>query len=211
MSKIAVPGGEGKGSLPYHKRWHSDMIAEVINLDLRERGALFTLVDLMYIHGGSVPDEDDFMRRYLGCNAKGWHTLRDRLLHLQKIYRDGNRLLRSPLVDKELKSIRKMRDANAMAGMISQAKRQMTSKVVRESQKISNFSGEKPLKTLESVSTPVQPLQTPYSRCKEEREEAPPSPPLESGAVVAEGKESSESKIIVSNFLAKQIQRKWRQ
>jgi hypothetical protein len=76
------------------------MIAEVINLNLRERGALFTLVDLMYIHGGSVPDEDDFMRRYLGCNAKGWHTLRDRLLHLQKIYRDGNRLLRSPLVDR---------------------------------------------------------------------------------------------------------------
>jgi uncharacterized protein YdaU (DUF1376 family) len=211
MSKIAVPGGEGKGSLPYHKRWHSDMIAEVINLNLRERGALFTLVDLMYIHGGSVPDEDDFMRRYLGCNAKGWHTLRDRLLHLQKIYRDGNRLLRSPLVDKELKSIRKMRDANAMAGMISQAKRQMTSKVVRESQKISNFSGEKPLKTLESVSTPVQPLQTPYSRYKEEREEAPPSPPFANGAVVAEGKESSETKIIVSNFLAKQIQRKWRQ
>jgi hypothetical protein len=132
------------------------------------------------------------------------------LLHLQKIYRDGNRLLRSPLVDKELKSIRKMRDANAMAGMISQAKRQMTSKVVRESQKISNFSGEKPLKTLESVSTPVQPLQTPYSRYKEEREEAP-SPPFENGAVVAEGKESSETKIIVSNFLAKQIQRKWRQ
>ena len=211
MSKIAVPGGEGKGSLPYHKRWHSDMIAEVINLDLGERGALFTLVDLMYIHGGSVPDEDDFMRRYLGCNAKGWHTLRDRLLHLQNIYRDGNRLLRSPLVDKELKSIRKMRDANAMAGMISQAKRQMTSKVVRESQKISNFSGEKPLKTLESVSTPVQPLQTPDSRYKEEREEAPPSPPFENGAVVAEGKESSETKIIVSNFLAKQIQRKWRQ
>ena len=57
------------------------------------------------------------------------------------------------LVDKELKSIRKMRDVNAMAGVISQAKRQMTSKVVRESQKISNFSGEKPLKTLESVST----------------------------------------------------------
>ena len=187
------------------------MIAEVINLNLRERGALFTLVDLMYIHGGSVPDEDDFMRRYLGCNAKGWHTLRDRLLHLQKIYRDGNRLLRSPLVDKELKSIRKMRDANAMAGMISQAKRQMTSKVVRESQKISNFSGEKPLKTLESVSTPVQPLQTPDSRYKEEREEAPPSPPSANGAVVAEGKESSETKIIVSNFLAIQIQRKWRQ
>ena len=32
------------------------MIAEVINLNLRERGALFTLVDLMYIHGGSVPE-----------------------------------------------------------------------------------------------------------------------------------------------------------
>ena len=190
------------------------MIAEVINLDLRERGALFTLVDLMYIHGGSVPDEDDFMRRYLGCNAKGWHTLRDRLLHLQKIYRDGNSLLRSPLVDKELRSIRKVRDANAWAGMISQAKRQMTSKVVRESQKVSNFAGEKPLKTLESASTPVQPLQTPDSRYKEEREEAPPSPPLESGAVVAEGKESGEQgepKIIVSNYLAEQIRSRWTQ
>ena len=54
--------------------------------------------------------------------------------------RDGNRLLRSPLVDKELKSIRKMRDANTMAGMISQAKRQMTSKVVRESQKVIQIS-----------------------------------------------------------------------
>ena len=124
------------------------MIAEVINLDLRERGALFTLVDLMYIHGGSVPDEDDFMRRYLGCNAKGWHTLRDRLLHLQKIYRDGNRLLRSPLVDKELKSIRKMRDANAMAGMISQAKRQMTSKVVREFSKNFQLFGRE---TIENI------------------------------------------------------------
>ena len=47
MTKIAVPGGDGKVSLPYHKRWHSDMIAEVINLDLRERGAFFTLVDLI--------------------------------------------------------------------------------------------------------------------------------------------------------------------
>ena len=149
---MTIPAKElgGKGSLPYHKRWHSDMITEVINLDLRERGAFFTLVDLMYIHGGAIPDDDDFMRRYLGCNAKGWHTLRDRLLHLQKIYRDGNNLLRSSLVDKELRSIRKTRDANAMAGMISQAKRQMTSKVVRESQKVSNFVPAKPLENKET-------------------------------------------------------------
>ena len=74
MSNRSRGEGEGFTSVS-QKRWHSDMIAEVINLNLRERGALFTLVNLMYIHGGSVPDEDDFMRRCLGCNAKGWHTL----------------------------------------------------------------------------------------------------------------------------------------
>jgi uncharacterized protein YdaU (DUF1376 family) len=204
---VASPGGDGLGTLPYHKRWHSDLIAEVINLDLRERGAFFTLVDLMYVHGGSVPDEDDFMRRYLGCNSRGWHTLRDRLLHLQKIYRDGNCRLRSSLVDKELKSIRKMRDANSMAGMISQAKRQMTSKVVRESPEVSNYATEKPPKTLDSASTPVQPLQTPYSRYKEGKN-APPSPPFKNGAVVAEGVgEQSEPVIEVSNLLARHLQR----
>jgi hypothetical protein len=97
-------------------------------------------VDLMFVYGGAVPDEDDFMRRYLGCNAKGWHTLRDRLLHLQKIYRDGNDKLRSPLVDKGLKEAQRRRYANSMAGMISQTKRQMTAKVVREFPKVSNFA-----------------------------------------------------------------------
>ena len=210
MSNVANSGGNGKGSLPYHKRWHSDMIAEVINLDLRERGALFTLIDLMYIHGGSVPDEDDFMRRYLGCNAKGWHTLRDRLLHLQKIYRDGNSLLRSPLVDKELKSIRKMRDANAMAGMISQAKQQMTSKVVRESQKVSNFATAKPLINKETAPTPVQPLHTPESRDKEEKKEDGSAAAVKNG-VVAEGVGEKEVAIVVSPYLAKQVQSRWRQ
>jgi uncharacterized protein YdaU (DUF1376 family) len=140
------------------------MLAEVINLDLRERGALFTLVDLMFVHGGSIPDDDDFMRRYLGCNVKGWHTLRDRLLRLQKIYRDGNDKLRSPLVDKGIKEARQRRDANAMAGMISQAKRQMTSRVVRESREVSNFATDKSLENKETASTSVQPYQTPDSR-----------------------------------------------
>jgi hypothetical protein len=192
------------------------MIAEVINLDLRERGALFTLVDLMFVHGGSVPDEDDFMRRYLGCNAKGWHTLRDRLLHLQKIYRDGNDKLRSPLVDKGFKEAQRRRDANAMAGMISQAKRQMTSKVVRESAKVSNFTAAKPLEALKSASTSVQPYQTPDSRYKkEEREEAAPPPPCGDGVVAARESESAERgpedpksearPIVVSPYLAQQI------
>jgi uncharacterized protein YdaU (DUF1376 family) len=210
MSEIPASNRGVKGALLYHKRWHSDMLAEVINLDLRERGALFTLVDLMFVHGGSVPDEDDFMRRYLGCNARGWHTLRDRLLHLQKIYREGNSRLRSPLVDKGLREAQQRRDANAMAGMISQAKRQMTSKVVREFPKVSKFSAAKPLETFETASTSVQPYQTPDSRYKEREEKnaaPPPSSSFGHDAVVVAAKGSGEqSEITVSPYLAQQIQ-----
>jgi len=100
--------------------------------------------------------------------------------------------------------------------MISQAKRQMTSKVVREFPEVSNFAGEKPLKTLESASTSVRPYQTPDSRYKEEEEKnAPPSSSFGNSDVVAreEGKglgEQSESvKIVVTDYLAQQIQRKY--
>jgi uncharacterized protein YdaU (DUF1376 family) len=200
--------------LLYHKRWHSDMLAEVINLDLRERGALFTLVDLMFVRGGAVPDDDDFMRRYLGCNARGWHTLRDRLLRLQKIYREGNDQLRSPLVDKAIKEARQRRGANAMAGMISQAKQRITSKVVRESREVSNFAPAKYLKPQESDSTSVRPNQTPDSRHKKEEEKnaAPPSPSFGNDAVVAaKGSGEEERPIVASHLLAEQIKRRWMQ
>jgi hypothetical protein len=113
-----------------------------------------------------------------------------------------------------------------MAGMISQAKRQMTSKVVRESPEVSNFAGEKPLKTLESPSTSVQPYQTPDSRYKEEEEKnaPPPSSSFENDAVVvAQEKESGEGgpegpkteprPIVISPYLAQQIKTRsgWRQ
>ena len=150
---VASPGGDGKGSLPYHKRWHSDMIAEVINLDLERARGLFHVSRFDVRPRRLSPRRRRFHAALSRLQLKGWYTLRDRLLHLQKIYRDGNRLLRSPLVDKELKSIRKMRDANSMAGMISQAKRQMTSKVVRQTPEVSNFAGRE---TTENIGVGAQ-------------------------------------------------------
>jgi hypothetical protein len=166
----------------------------------------------MYIHGGSVPDDDDFMRRYLGCNSRGWHTLRDRLLDLQKIYREGNDRLRSRLVDKGISEAQRKRQANSMAGMISQAKRQMTSKVASNSPEVSNFAGQKPLKTLESGSTPVEPYHTPDSRYKKKEEAAPPSS-FGNDVVAAKesGEQSEPAKILFSPYLAKLVNEKWRQ
>jgi uncharacterized protein YdaU (DUF1376 family) len=196
------------------------MLAEVINLDLRERGALFTLVDLMYVHGGSVPDKDDFIRRYLGCNARGWHALRDRLLHLEKIYRDDAGSLRSSLVDRGLKEARRRQEANSVAGMISQAKRRMSSKLSPNLQEVSNFADSNSLKSLVSASTGVQPYQTPDSRYKKERaERASPSPALEGRSVASkgvaegrpEGPKSEAEPIIVTSFLAQQVKSRWSQ
>ena len=102
MSKIAIPGG-GKGSLPYHKRWHSDMIAEVINLDLRERGALFTLVDLMYIHGGSAPRRRRFHASLSGMQCQGMAYAPRSASSSSENLPTATACCASPLVDKELK------------------------------------------------------------------------------------------------------------
>jgi hypothetical protein len=189
MSKIAVPGGNGKGSLPYHKRWHSDMIAEVVGLDLRERGALFSLVDLMFVHGGAYPDDVNRISHALNCDPRSWPKLRDTLIKFGKLYVDGDNL-RCPLVDKSLKASDQYRAAQAMRGEISAAKRALALEGRRKDaayrqQGRSEFP-RKPLKTLGSDSTLVQPSQRPESRYKEEREEkAPPSSSFGNSDVVA--------------------------
>ena len=210
MSNIANSGGNGKGSLPYHKRWHIDMIADAEGLDLREYGALTILRDLMFANGGSFPDDGHRISRSLRCDPRGWPKLRERLLSLGKLYLDGDKL-RSPYVDKSLKASDQYRSAQAMRAQIGAAKRALVQQG-RSTDAASHQHGcteksQNPPKSLVSDLAPAQPYQRPEARYKEEKG-APPSPPLESGAVVAEGvgEQSEQVQILVSDTLARQIQ-----
>jgi hypothetical protein len=60
---------------PYHKRYHQDMIADAIDVDLRVYGALTILRDLMFVRGGSVPDDKGIICRLLRYDPRYWPNL----------------------------------------------------------------------------------------------------------------------------------------
>jgi hypothetical protein len=210
MSKIAIPGGDGK-TFPYHKRYHQDMIADAVGLDLRVVGAITMLRDLMFHHGGGFPDDRLRISRALGIDPRSWNSLRNALLTSGKVYEDGGHL-RSSYVDKTIQEMERHRRKKEMAGHISAAvqhKRRMDAASFPQE---CNGKSQNPLKTLGSDSTHVQQYQSPESRYKEGKN-APPSPPFENGSVAAEGVgEQSEPVIVVSKLLARHLQNKgWKQ
>jgi hypothetical protein len=145
------------------------MIAETQALNLKEYGALNKLIDLMHLKGGSVANDDQFIMSYMrGCNVRGWHTIRDRLLALDLIYRDGN-TLRSRLVD----------------GHIRSATKQTESKLSPN---------------LEPRPNKIKVLAPEEYRIQKEKE----------GKVLNGGSgEQGEPAIVVTDYLAQQIQRKY--
>jgi hypothetical protein len=211
MRKIAVPGGDSKSLLPYHKRYQQDMIADAVGLDLRVVGAMTMLRDLMFHHGGGYPDDRFQVSRALGIDIRSWPPLRNALLSSGRVYEaDGS--LRSSYVDKILGEQRRYLAAQQIRGHKSASAQHRRRMDAASHQQACNEKSEKPLKTLNLDSTVVEPIQNPESRYKEGKS-APPSPPFESGAVVAEGVgEQSEPVIVVSNLLARHLQNKgWRQ
>jgi hypothetical protein len=194
------------------------MIADAIGLDLRVYGALTILRDIMFDRGGALPDDGRLICRALGCDPRGWPTMRKALLSSGKVY-EAEGMLRSPYVDKTVQAMERYRMKKEIAGHISQAVQHKRRIDVASHQHECKEKPAKPLKNLDLDSTHVQQYQSPESRYKEEKKEAPPSPPLESGAVVAkesgeggpEGPKTEPRPIVISNLLAHQIKSRWHQ
>jgi hypothetical protein len=188
------------------------MLAQMLPLDLREYYALNMLLDVLFVRHGAVPDDWQSLRHYLPrLNSRGWEAVRGSLIRLGHIrIEDG--MIRSDLVNARLRDLKRQRDASAMGGHIAQAKQKMRMERPTEPLQGANFSKPlaQPVEIIEARVKSTSSIQTPDYRDKEEKKEAPPSPPLESGAVVA--KESGEEvKILISPYLAKQVQSRWRQ
>jgi hypothetical protein len=93
--------------LAWIKRDPKQMFIEMLKLDLRERGAFQTAFDLICIHGGEIEDDDNIVR-YLSCRPKRWHSIRDKLIDLGMLYREGNSMLRSRFADEAYGFARKV-------------------------------------------------------------------------------------------------------
>lgn len=89
---------------PYHKRYHSDALAGFMSLDLEERGAFQTVLDLIYDRGGPIADNDRLLAGYMGCSVRKWRTLRESLLTKRKIYLTSDGEISNRRAEKEFEN-----------------------------------------------------------------------------------------------------------
>lgn len=85
----------GKNSLPYYKRYPRDFIEGTIGLDLELKGAYSILLDLIYMQGGKLPDDERYISGLLGCRPAKWKRIRDLLLSMEKIEVRGGKITNS--------------------------------------------------------------------------------------------------------------------
>jgi uncharacterized protein YdaU (DUF1376 family) len=91
----------------YHKRYHSDALAGMMNLTLEERGAYNTLLDMMYDRGGPLIDNERLLAGYMGCSIRKWRSLRDILIEKRKIRINKDGLITNGRTEKEIENASK--------------------------------------------------------------------------------------------------------
>lgn len=95
--------------LPYYKAYPRDFIEGTIGLPFELKAAYRLVLDLIYMQGGALPDDDRYIAGLLGCSVRKWGSLRAELVRLGKIYVSGG-FLRNYRADKELETLAKLQD-----------------------------------------------------------------------------------------------------
>lgn len=88
-------------SMTWHKRYHMDALDGMRSLTLEQRGAYTTILDLIYLRGGSVPDDAMFISGWMGVFPKTWNRIRKALIGAGKLIAEGG-LLTNPRATKEV-------------------------------------------------------------------------------------------------------------
>jgi uncharacterized protein YdaU (DUF1376 family) len=74
------------GTLKWYQRDPHAALAGMNQLTLEERGAYNTVLDLIYMADGALPDEPAAVCRWLGTNSRRWRRIRSTLIKKQKLY-----------------------------------------------------------------------------------------------------------------------------
>ena len=75
-----------KTKIRWYKRDPDAALNGMVGLNLEQRGAYNTIIDLFYSRDGDVPDDDDFICNHLKCNRQRWRRLRTELMELGKLH-----------------------------------------------------------------------------------------------------------------------------
>lgn len=72
--------------MKFYKRDPAKALAGMAELTLQERGAYNTIIDTLYDRDGYLPDDDEVMRRIMGCHGNEWRAVKKKLLDKHKIW-----------------------------------------------------------------------------------------------------------------------------
>ena len=74
---------------PMHHRWYkrcgADFISGTMGLSLEEKGAYSLCLDLIYDHGGPIPDDARWLSGICGVSLRKWTAIKNRLVETGKI------------------------------------------------------------------------------------------------------------------------------
>lgn len=105
---------------PWHKRFHSDALTGYQALDLEERGAYTTLLDLMYDRGEALQITDRLLAGYLNVSVRKAVAVVGQLIAKGKILRLPDGRLTNPRFEKErenaLKTARELAENGSKGG-----------------------------------------------------------------------------------------------
>jgi uncharacterized protein YdaU (DUF1376 family) len=98
--------------LPYYKAYPRDFIEGTIGMSFDVKCAYRVLLDLIYMRGGRLVDDDRYISGIMGCSVRKWKTIRDDLIRAGKIQAaDGH--ISNERADKELETLSKLQDKQA--------------------------------------------------------------------------------------------------
>ena len=151
---------------PYHKRYHSDALAGFMSLNLEERGAYQTILDMIYDRGGAIPNNERLIAGYMGCSVRKWRSLFDQLVEKDKIYLTDEGLISNARAEKEIENYAKTSRKHAENGSNGGRKK-------AEKQKKDNENNKSEVARLEQKSSLLPEARSQSSVSKETGE--PPS------------------------------------
>lgn len=95
--------------LPYYKRYPRDFIEGTAGMPFEIKCAYSFLLDLIYMHGGDLPDDPRYISGHLGVSVRKWNSIKSTLIGLRKISVNAKFLTNYRAVS-ELESLRKYQD-----------------------------------------------------------------------------------------------------
>jgi hypothetical protein len=87
-----------------------------LDLSLEQRGALCTVVNLIFIHDGACPDNDRYIAGNLNVHPNKWRAVKQQLIELDCLYLDGDGNIRNKDCDAEIQRMVHYAEQQAASG-----------------------------------------------------------------------------------------------